>query len=777
MEKIYDFICKWLLIFLGIFASVGSFTEVFDIDVNMRTIIISELIITGTFLLFTGFGRAKMFVVSTVMLGILVCFMVYRAKQFINAIYYIANKVIDRYNDYFMEGASHYMISDNFKKIYITLFFVMVIVLYAYILTLVTYNRIYAAFHILMSVIFIFPGILFGVVPGTFYMVLLVIYGIICIMYQHNKKVYPARFTFVLVLSIGAAVLVMNIYPEKTYRAKDRYKNISSKFQKIISKIDMFNDNGTTHNFPAYGGVNGGRLGEIGKVTYTDTQMLKVKMNKNTSYVYLKGFTGTSYNGDYWGIISEDNLKAISEPSVLQSLSGIQYDDRNDALLYTPDFSNFADNISEMELKYSNAGKNFTYIPYYSDIAKNKDITFIKKIASGPATKDKYNYVFSNISESKAISKYNDRLHFYDGDYTDEMNELMKETNLDLPVSLVKEFDEKTGLLKGSYEYTEESLRDCIEQVRKYLSENTEYSLEPGELEGDDYVSDFLFSKKEGYCTAYASAATLLLRYMGVPARYAEGYLIKTNDEAEDADGMITVSVTDNDAHAWCEVYVPGAGFVPVEMTKGMIKENLLESEPETTKTEDEPLTENQPQTTVQPETVQAETATESQNINVYNNGENEKQAGGENNRSASDNKSFYYIIIVILLIVLIASLLTYKFVFSDEAKRRYTTDNYRHNVVVVGNILKKYLKAIGIEYEINVNTSDVCGQLNKVIKAARNEKPVSVDAGETREVLDIIDKSKYADENTLITEEEYQKVIKYYEELKNSLQYLKNRL
>ena len=305
----------------------------------------------------------------------------------------------------------------------------------------------------------------------------------------------------------------------------------------------------------------------------------------------------------------------------------------------------------------------------------------------------------------------------------------------------------------------------------------TEYSLEPGELEGDDYVSDFLFSKKEGYCTAYASAATLLLRYMGVPARYAEGYLIKTNDEAEDADGMITVSVTDNDAHAWCEVYVPGAGFVPVEMTKGMIKENLLESEPETTKTEDEPLTENQPQTTVQPETVQAETATESQNINVYNNGENEKQAGGENNRSASDNKSFYYIIIVILLIVLIASLLTYKFVFSDEAKRRYTTDNYRHNVVVVGNILKKYLKAIGIEYEINVNTSDVCGQLNKVIKAARNEKPVSVDAGETREVLDIIDKSKYADENTLITEEEYQKVIKYYEELKNSLQYLKNRL
>ena len=48
---------------------------------------------------------------------------------------------------------------------------------------------------------------------------------------------------------------------------------------------------------------------------------------------------------------------------------------------------------------------------------------------------------------------------------------------------------------------------------------------------------------------------------------------------------------------------------------------------------------------------------------------------------------------------------------------------------------------------------------------------------GNASAVLDIIDKSRYAQSETDISAEEYKKVIKYYEDFKNSLQYLKNRV
>lgn len=79
---------------------------------------------------------------------------------------------------------------------------------------------------------------------------------------------------------------------------------------------------------------------------------------------------------------------------------------------------------------------------------------------------------------------------------------------------------------------------------------------------GEDFVNYFLTTSKRGYCMHYASAATLLLRYLGVPARYVSGY-------AADVVAGKTVSVPDQNAHAWVEVYVDGYGWAPVEVTPG----------------------------------------------------------------------------------------------------------------------------------------------------------------------------------------------------------------
>ena len=78
----------------------------------------------------------------------------------------------------------------------------------------------------------------------------------------------------------------------------------------------------------------------------------------------------------------------------------------------------------------------------------------------------------------------------------------------------------------------------------------------------DDVVVAFLNEYKEGVCRHYASAATLIYRALGIPARYSTGY-VATAKNGE------WVDVTADKAHAWTEVYVNGAGWIQVEVTGG----------------------------------------------------------------------------------------------------------------------------------------------------------------------------------------------------------------
>lgn len=82
----------------------------------------------------------------------------------------------------------------------------------------------------------------------------------------------------------------------------------------------------------------------------------------------------------------------------------------------------------------------------------------------------------------------------------------------------------------------------------------------PYDRDGVDY---FLFTLKEGYCNYFASALTVMLRSVGVPARLAVGFMPGEPTE----DGVYLVR--DSDSHAWTEVYFQGYGWVPFEATPG----------------------------------------------------------------------------------------------------------------------------------------------------------------------------------------------------------------
>ena len=125
----------------------------------------------------------------------------------------------------------------------------------------------------------------------------------------------------------------------------------------------------------------------------------------------------------------------------------------------------------------------------------------------------------------------------------------------------------------SAIELEELNLSEKVTLVKEYLGANTQYNLKPGKTPSDkDFISYFLFENKQGYCVHYASAATMMFRSMGIPARYVEGYYASPRDVdwgENQKDGSIQLALTDRSAHAWVEIYVEGYGWVPIEVTPG----------------------------------------------------------------------------------------------------------------------------------------------------------------------------------------------------------------
>jgi transglutaminase-like putative cysteine protease len=107
--------------------------------------------------------------------------------------------------------------------------------------------------------------------------------------------------------------------------------------------------------------------------------------------------------------------------------------------------------------------------------------------------------------------------------------------------------------------------------IEQYLSHTYTYSLEkpthPGRSE--DFVSHFLFVDKTGYCDHFSTSMVVMLRSIGVPARWVKGFAPGTLQASSGGDQLQEVMVRNQDAHSWVEVYFPSKGWVPFEPTPG----------------------------------------------------------------------------------------------------------------------------------------------------------------------------------------------------------------
>lgn len=77
---------------------------------------------------------------------------------------------------------------------------------------------------------------------------------------------------------------------------------------------------------------------------------------------------------------------------------------------------------------------------------------------------------------------------------------------------------------------------------------------------------DLLLPDQAGSSYQYATLAVLTARHFGIPARYAEGYMISE----EMAQENVPISVDSSCAGAWAEVYQQGIGWIPMDLTPGL---------------------------------------------------------------------------------------------------------------------------------------------------------------------------------------------------------------
>ncbi|MDJ0331416.1 transglutaminase domain-containing protein [Planococcus sp. S3-L1] len=156
-----------------------------------------------------------------------------------------------------------------------------------------------------------------------------------------------------------------------------------------------------------------------------------------------------------------------------------------------------------------------------------------------------------------------------------------------------------------------ESVYDQARAIERYFSTaGFEYSQTdiPVPEANQDYVDQFLFETKRGYCDNFSTSMVVMLRSLDIPARWVKGF---NEGELINSGGDTNVyQVTNNNAHSWVEAYMPGVGWMLFEPTIGFTGSSSIDFDLELDATDPEQPDQQEQPLAEKPDTAEAEETT-----------------------------------------------------------------------------------------------------------------------------------------------------------------------
>ena len=379
-------------------------------------------------------------------------------------------------------------------------------------------------------------------------------------------RVYDSRLFlqgFLCLTALVSAVIlsVSVIFPMSRYEKIYNDSSLKLMGKDTIGNFTVLGINGLFNYYPSTGGMNSGRLGGIGSVIIDYNPDLRVTYTPyTTDRIYLKTYIGCTYQpfDNRWS-------RKYGEYDISSIMADYCYEGTRLSTAYAKGMDYTAKGVMDVS---NIAAPSGVYAPYYLTGAGDE-------IYPGNTVSYTYYPRLSYKDENGSIVESEEIWKNFVKEYTDIWMDVPRENQ-----QVVEEFCKEAGL-SGTPE-------EIVSKLAAYYQKEIPYTLRPGTTPyGQDFINTFLTQNRKGFCAHFASAATLIFRSMGIPARYVEGYAIDYSEITESAainglknysdyyDGyseigetaVIELNVTDADAHAWVEVYIDGKGWRPVEVT------------------------------------------------------------------------------------------------------------------------------------------------------------------------------------------------------------------